>query len=394
MENFVYDIPTQVIFGKDILDQLPKYLKKNKASRILLAYGRGSIKKNGVYDGVVLQLQKEGLYFRELSGIRANPDVSSVRQGVDLVREENLDFILAMGGGSTIDCAKAIAAASQFDEDPWKLIIEKPYIADPLPIGAILTIAATGSEMNGNAVISNRETREKISISQPNLCPKFAFEDPEVTYTLPPLQTASGATDIFIHLLEQYFDSHEEVSVTDRMIEGVMKSVMDNTAKALEDPHCFEARANLMWSSSLALNRLFFCGKKYGGDWASHAIEHEISAIYDIPHGVGLAIVTPHLLRFFLQKDLEEKQPLTKFVQLAQRVFDVEGSDPERVAREGINRLEQWLKSIHMPTTLAEVDIDGEKIPEMAEKALKYRKIGKYYPLTSRDVALVLEDCL
>lgn len=397
MNDFLYSIPAEVIFGELKEKTLIKYLNKYNASKVLLIYGKNSIKKNGLYELITSALKSSEIDFYELAGVNPNPDITDVARGCELVTSHKIDLLLAVGGGSTIDCAKAIACSAGSNTDPWETLMSRPRLKTAIPIGVVLTTAATGSEMNANYVISNRKTQEKVAFNQPVLKPSFVFADPKYTFGISKYQTASGASDILAHLLEQYFDSHDDDGVTDRMIEGVMQSVLHYTPVALNEPTNYEARSNLMWASSLALSTLFFCGKKTGGDWGSHTIEHQISAIYDIAHGAGLAIVFPNTLKYFLQKDIQENLSLIKFHNLAVNVFHLNPADfknEESLANECINLFTEFFKSINMPTTLREVNITDEHFGEMARKSQLYKSIGKYHLLDADAVLKILNMSL
>jgi butanol dehydrogenase len=292
MLNFTMSMPTEVYFGKDTLDGLFGYLSKFGGKRILLVYGGGSIKKNGIYDKTVSILNSNGIFFKELSGIKPNPRISSVRDGVKIIRDNRLDFILAAGGGSVIDACKAIAAGAVYDGDPWDFYLRKAKLEKaPLPIGVILTLAATGSETNWGSVVSDDETERKLPFRHEWLRPKFAVLDPVFTYSVPPFHTAAGIADIMAHVFEQYFSPTKSAYLSDRLAEAVMKTVIHYAPKVMKDPEDYEARANILWAGTLALNQLLTYGK--ATDWATHMIEHEVSAIYDISHGAGLAVLFP-----------------------------------------------------------------------------------------------------
>ncbi len=307
MLNFNYSIPTKIFFGKGQIEVLGREIKKY-GSKVLLTYGGGSIKKNGIYDKATKILKKNGIEFWELGGIEPNPRITSVRDGIKICRENNIDFILAIGGGSTIDCSKAIATGYYYDGDPWDLVIKEAEITKALPIGTILTMAATGSEMNSGAVISNLETNQKLGFGHPSMAPKFSILDPNYTFTVPKNQTAAGVADIMSHTFENYFTMPEGAYLQDRLAEGVLKTCIKYGKKVVEDPENYEARANIMWASSLAINGIL----SYGKDtvWSVHPMEHELSAYYDITHGVGLAILTPSWMKYVL-----DDERLDKFVE-------------------------------------------------------------------------------
>ena len=392
MLNFTYNIPTKIIFGKDELERLPKEILLH-GKRVLFLYGKDSIKKIGLYDKIVSLLNGKDIFFTELSGVKPNPSISSVREGIKIIRENNLDFILAVGGGSVIDCAKAISAGVGYDGDPWDFLLGNAKVKNVLPIGTVLTLAATGSEMNGGAVISNEETEDKLAFGHPLLVPAFTFEDPVLTFTVSKYQTAAGATDIVSHLLEQYFTSHEDEGLPDRLTEAMMINVINYAKKAVLEPDNYDARANLMWTSSLALNNLVTYGKKHG-DWASHGIEHEVSAIYDITHGAGLAILFPNVLKYYLEKDIAEGLPLTKFLNLGKNVFNITDSDEKTAAYETIHRIRVFFDSLDMPSRLIEENVDDSKIEVMAKGAARKGTLGYYHMITEKDVLKILKNSL
>jgi alcohol dehydrogenase YqhD (iron-dependent ADH family) len=392
MLNFTYNIPTKIIFGKDELERLPKEILLH-GKKVLLLYGKDSIKKTGLYDKVVSLLNNKNISFKELSGVKPNPSISSVREGIKIIRENNLDFILAVGGGSVIDCAKAISAGVAYDGDPWDFLLGKAKVKNTLPIGTILTLAATGSEMNGGSVISNEETKEKLAFGHPLLIPVFTFEDPTLTFTVSKYQTAAGATDIVSHLLEQYFTSHNDEGLPDRLTEAMMVNVINYAKKALLEPDNYDARANLMWTSSLALNNLVTYGKKHG-DWASHGIEHEVSAIYDITHGAGLAILFPNVLKYYLDKDIAEGLPLTKFLNLGKNVFNISNNDEKTAAYEAVEKLRTFFNSLDMPSRLIQENVDDSKIEVMAKGAARKETLGYYHTIGEKDVLQILKNSL
>ena len=392
MLNFTYNIPTKIIFGKDELNRLPKEIKEH-GKRVLLLYGKNSIKTIGLYDKIVNLLNEKDIFFVELSGVKPNPSISSVREGIKLIRENKLDFILAVGGGSVVDCAKCISAGVNYDGDPWDFLIGKANVKNAVPIGTVITLAATGSEMNGGSVISNEETEEKLAFGHPTLVPVFTFEDPTLTFTVSKYQTSAGSTDIFSHLLEQYFSSHIDDGIADRLNESMMINVINYARTAVDNPENYEARANLLWTSSLALNNLVAYGKKHG-DWSSHGIEHEVSAIYDITHGAGLAILFPNVLKSFLAKDIKENLSLIKFVNLGRNVFRLDETDEKKLAEKTIDKIREFFNSLDMPSTLAEEKVDSSKIDVMAKGAARNGTIGYYHKLTEADVFEILENSL
>ena len=323
MESFNYSIKTEIYFGKGKISNLGDILLKYGKS-VLLVYGGGSIKKIGLYDKAKEILNKNNIKCIELSGVEPNPRIDTVRKGVNLVRENNIDIILPIGGGSTIDCAKAISGASFYDGDPWDIVKDPKKIPNKIiPIVSILTLAATGSEMDPFAVISNMDTNEKLGLSNENLRPVASILDPEYTYSVPKSQTAAGTCDIMSHVFEAYFTRKDDAYLQDRMAEAVLKTCIEYGIVAYNDPENYDARANLMWASSLAINGLLSCGKDNTA-WSVHPIEHELSAYYDITHGVGLAILTPHWMRFVLNDNTVDK-----FVKFGINVWDIDKTLPK-----------------------------------------------------------------
>ncbi|MFH0895546.1 MAG: iron-containing alcohol dehydrogenase [Bacteroidota bacterium] len=389
MKNFTVNQPTRVYFGKNQIEKLERELAPYK--HILLAYGSGSIKKNGVYDAVVSILNKLNKPFSELSGIQPNPRISSVREGIRICKENKVDLILAVGAGSTIDCSKAIAFGNFYEGDPWDFFIGKARISKSTDMGVILTLPATGSETNGFTVVSNDETKEKLATGGDLLRPKFAILDPEYTMSLPAIQTAAGAADIMSHCFEQYFSPVTTCTISDRLAEAVMRTVVQHAPVALREPDNYDSRANIMWAGTVALNGILTFGKI--PDWATHGIEHEISAIYDLAHGVGLAILFPNWMRYVLNED-----NAPKFAEYAENVWGVAKEKPMmEKAKEGIDRTRQFFTSLGLPATLPEVGIDGKHIKEMAVKAVKNygaAKMGSFAELSVEDVEEILSMSL
>lgn len=386
MENFNFKAYTEMIFGKGQISKLPEVMNRY-GKNVLLAYGGGSIKKNGIYDKVKSLLKDYNII--ELDKIEPNPKIETVRRGVNLCKENNIDVILAVGGGSTIDCAKVVAAGAFYDKDPWDLVTNPEKIDKVLPIVTILTLAATGSEMNGNAVISKMDTNEKLGTSSVNMKPQVSILDPEYLYTLPSIQTAAGTADIMSHVFESYFKKTEGAFVQDKFSEGLLETCIKYCPIALKDPTNYEARANLMWASSMALNGL--CGSGKPGAWSCHPIEHELSAFYDITHGVGLAIVTPRWMRYILSENTVDK-----FVDYAINVWKLENKDDKfALANEAIDLTEKFFKDCGIPMTLKEVNIDETHFDEMAKGAVEHGSLADaYVPLNEADVKKILEMCL
>jgi len=377
MENFVYSIPTEIYFGKGQIKNLVKIIKKY-GSRVLLVYGGGSIKKIGIYDTIITMFNENDIPFTELSGVEPNPKLNSVKEGIELCRKFNADIVLSVGGGSTIDCGKVIAAGVAYKGDPWDLVLDPKKIKKVLPIVSIITLSATGSEMDMLAVISNMETNDKLGVGNVNMRPVASILDPEYTYTVSKYQTAAGTADIMSHIIEAYF-SNSEGYMQNRMAEGLLKTCIEFGVKAIEKPDDYEARANLMWASSWAINGFLALGKP--GAWSCHAMEHELSAYYDITHGVGLAIITPHWMKYVLNDE-----HLDKFVEYGVNVWNIDSSlDKYEIANKAIEKTREYFISLGIPTTLKEVGIGEEKFDLMAEKS-SAKLSNAYKPLNKEDV--------
>ena len=385
MNNFTFHIPTDIRFGKDQIQCLPEELEKY-GKNVLLVYGGGSIKRSGLYDKI-RDLLKD-FEVSELSGIEPNPKLTSVEKGAAICKEKGIQVILAVGGGSTIDASKHIAAAACYDGKPWELVKDRSLVKKALPVAVVLTICATGSEMNSGAVISNEKTHEKLEINHPLLYPELSICDPTYLYTLPPEQTAAGAVDILSHVMEQYFQPNDEAYITDVLSEAVMKTVVKYARKAMDEPQNYEARSNLMWASTVGLNHLLTVGK--GGAWSVHPIEHVISAYYDITHGVGLAILTPAWMEYVLSD-----KTVLRFARFAREVFGVKETDNAKAAELGIEKVREFNRSLGMPSTLTEVGILQDKFDEMAAEAVRTSGISlrAYVKLEISDVKKILMNC-
>lgn len=386
MNNFVFHNPTKVVFGRDTTDKLAGLLK-GYGNNILLVYGGGSIKKSGLYDKVKAQLTDKSV--TELSGVDPNPRLTTVYKGIKKCKEKDIDFILAVGGGSVIDCAKAISIGAKYDGDVWDFFKGKAYPTESIPIGTVLTLVATGSEMNGNAVITNMDTKEKIGFAGVLLMhPQFSILDPLNTFTVPKNQIANGCADIIAHVMEDYFSWPDDTPIQDGMAETIIKTTFDNTLVALQNPEDYNARANLMWCGTLALNYILSRGKE--GDWSMHGIEHCLSAHYDIAHGAGLSIImAPYM------KKMCAFNP-AKYRQYAINVFNVnpKGKTDEQIAHEGIELTKNLLSRIGCPVSLAEVDIDEEKLEQMAEEITQDGDIGGYGKIGKEELLKILEESL
>jgi len=386
MLNFNFQAPTKILFGKNKIEELPAEIK-NFGKRILLAYGGGSIKTYGLYSKLTDLLRNNNIEYKELSDIEPNPRITSVRKGAELCKEFDLQLILAVGGGSVIDCCKNIAAAAKYDGDAWDFLIGKANVTDALPIASVLTLSATGSEMNAGAVISNWETNQKLVMSSPLLIPKVSVLDPTYTFTVNKWQTAAGTTDIFTHVCEQYFSTIPNTDIQDRISEAIMLTCIQYGMTALDEPENYEARANLMWASSLALNGMISTGKV--GDWSTHMIEHELSAYYDITHGAGLAIILPHWMEYVL-----DETNVWKFETFAKNVWKLSGNNSMQLAKEAIAKTREFFTEMGMPQKLVEVDINEEYLPKMAKHACRYGSLGFFKKLSEQDVFNILKSAL
>ena len=386
MQNFNYSIPTKVYFGKGQIRNLEEIARMGK--NVLMVYGGGSIKRNGVYDKASAVLQESGLRVFELSGVDPNPRIETVALGAKLCREKNIDVVLAIGGGSTIDCAKIIAAAARYDGDPWDLVIDGEKIKDALPVAAVLTLAATGSEMDGFAVISDMEKSDKLDTGSEWIKPTLSILDPKFTYSVSRKQTAAGTADIMSHVFEVYFTREKDAYLQARMCEAVLKTCIKYGPVALENPDNYEARANLMWASSLAINGLLSYGAEV--EWSVHPMEHELSAFYDITHGAGLALLTPYWMQYVLSDDTVEK-----FVEYGTNVWDIDKDKaPMEIAEEAIAKTRQFFDSIGMPSHLRDLGIDETHFETMAEKAADGGLAHGFIPLNKEDVMNIYKMAL
>ena len=388
MNNFVYDIPTKVYFGENQLCHLGDELKAF-GKKVLLVYGGGSVKKTGLYDRVTAEICRAGLELFELSGIEPNPRVDSVRKGAELCRREKIDVLLAVGGGSVIDATKFIGAGTFYDGDPWELSTGKGEIKACLPIVTVLTLSATGSEMDTGGVISNPETKDKLGRLDPHMLPKVSFLDPVNTYTVSAYQTACGSADILSHLFEVYFNMQPDLYMLDCFMEGLMKTVIRYTPVAIEKPDDYEARANLMWASSWAINGFVNGGKEQ--EWTCHPIEHEVSAIYDITHGLGLAIISPRWMEYCL-----DETTVSKYRQFAVNVFGIDENEPPMsAAKAAIAKLSDFLfGTLGLKSTFSALGIDDSNFALMARKACEGKAIHGFKTLTPDDVEKILRMCL
>ena len=390
MINFEFCSPTKFVFGRGAEAKVGDLVKQFGGTKALVHFGGGSVKRTGVYDKVVAALREAGVAFVELGGVQPNPREALVREGIALCRKEQVDFILAVGGGSVIDSAKAIAFGATYDGDFTDHAFGKDTkvmtpVPSALPIGTVLTIAAAGSEGSCNSVISLGEEKLKRTITGDRLRPRFSVLNPEFTFTLPPYQTACGLADIFAHVVERYFTPTGRVTVTDEMCEAVMRTVVAEGAAVMANPEDYEARANIMWAGTVAHNNV--CGVGRAQDWSSHGIEHELSALYDCAHGAGLAVVMPAWMAYVKDADLR------RFARFAERVWGVAPSgDLAAMADAGIARYRAWLRSINLPTTFAELGARVEDIPRLAANLhLNGKTLGAFRPLAEADVRAILK---
>lgn len=388
MNSFIYDVPTKVYFGENAVDNLNTEISKY-GKRVLLCYGGGSIKKTGLYDKVIAQLEKAECEIFELSGIEPNPRVDSVRQGAKICKEQNIDVLLAVGGGSTLDCTKWIAAAAKADHDAWDFFSQWADVNDALPVLTVLTLSATGSEMNCGGVISNPDTKDKIGRLARPLLPKASFLDPTLTYSVSKYQTACGSADIISHILEVYFAPQDDMYMLDCFMEGLLKTVIKYTPIALESPENYEARANLMWASSWAINGFIKAGKMH--EWSCHPMEHELSAIYDITHGLGLAILTPRFLKYCLSD-----KNVDRYVQFGVNVFDIDKTlSKMEIANIAIDKLSDFLfNTLGLDDTFTKVGISRDHFPLMAQKACEGSVIDGFIKLSACDIEKIFEMCV
>ena len=388
MNDFSFYSPTKFVFGRGAESQTGALVRALGGTKALLHFGGGSVKQNGVYDAVVKSLEAAGVEYVPLGGVQPNPRSGLVREGIALCRKEGVDFVLAVGGGSVIDSAKAIAVGTLYDGDFadfyfGKDVKNQPQVSKALPVGTVLTIAAAGSEGSANSIINLEPGNLKRGATGDALRPKFSVLNPEFTFTLSPFQTACGLTDIFAHVVERYFTPTKEVEITDALCEAVMRTVIREGARVMADPCDYDARANIMWAGTVAHNNV--CGVGRAQDWSSHGIEHELSALYDCAHGAGLAVVMPAWMEYVMGADV------SRFARFAERVWDVREGSPEEMAKEGIRRYRAWLKSIGMPQNFAELGAKESDIPALVAKlGLKGNTLGAFCPLKDEDAEKIL----
>lgn len=386
MNSFIYDIPTKVYFGAGQLAHLGEELS-NYGKNVLVCYGGGSIKKSGLYDRVMEEIQRTGLQAFELSGIAPNPRVTSVNEGAAICKREHIDVILAVGGGSVIDCAKFVSVAAFYDGDAWDIMEHKYEPTKALPILDISTISATGSDMDAGGVISNEATQEKIGFSIPGLLqPKVSFLDPTLTYSVSQRQTACGSADILSHIIETYFVPEDgSMFLLDRFKEGLMQTVVKYAPVAMAEPENYEARANLQWAASWAING--FTSALQNVAWTCHPIEHELSAIYDITHGLGLAIITPKWMKYIL-----DEKTVSRFYDYGVHVFGIDGTQaPMDVAKQAIAATERFFhETLGLASTLSAIGIDDKHFALMAKRACGGNVLPGFRPLHQADIEKIL----
>ncbi len=388
MNNFIFENATKVYFGKGCVKEYLAYLSGSYGDRVLLAYGGGSIKKNGIYDEVVSALEKAGKTIIEFPGIMANPTYEKVLEGARLAKEHQADMILGVGGGSVMDCCKAVSMAAVSKKDIWDEYWAKPGIIDfePLPLGVIVTVAGTGSECNGGAVITNETLKIKTGRDYPKCNPKFALMDPEYTYSVPVKQMVSGGFDILSHIMETYFSEPNEDNISDDISEALMRSVIKNLRDAIKNPEDYTARSNLMWASTMAENRIIKLGKKC--DFECHQMEHQLGAYTDCNHGCGLAVLHPVYYRHIYEEGLP------KFMRFAENVWQIEKGDMEdqQFAKAGVEALADFIKEIGLPTTLRELGLESQEgLKEIADSCNLAQ--GSYKKMTHKEILEIFKEC-
>ncbi|CDA77396.1 iron-containing alcohol dehydrogenase [Negativibacillus massiliensis] len=386
MNNFIFQNSTKVYFGRGCVKEYLACLTKD-AQTVLLGYGGGSIKRNGVYDEITSILKKAGKTIVEFSDIMSNPTYAKVQEGAKLARENHVDMVLAVGGGSTMDCCKAVCLAAQYEGDIWEDFWIHPGVIDfdPLPLGVVVTVAGTGSECNGGAVITNEEKKVKTGRDYPALNPRFALMDPTYTFSVPRKQMVSASFDILSHIMETYFSKPDEDNVSDDIMEGLMKSVVRNLRAAIEDPQDYTARSNLMWDATMAENRMIKMGKRC--DFQCHNMEHQLSAFTDCNHGCGLAVLHPVYYRHIY------KEGLLKFVRFAKNVWGIapESKTEEELALAGIQALANFIREIGLPATLKELDVNQSQLKEIADSCSISQ--GSYKVMTHEEILEIFQEC-
>lgn len=387
MNKFSFYNPVKIHFGKGSIDYLRKELPQY-GKNILVVYGGGSIKANGVYDDIMAILNDLNMNVFELAGVEPNPRVETARKGIAICKEHQIDLVLAVGGGSVIDCAKLIVAGAKVEEDAWDIVLKKVLPKDGLPLATVLTLAATASEMNSGSVITNLETKEKFSWGSPVCFPKFSILDPAYTFTVPTNQTVNGIVDTMSHIFEQYFNNASNTPITDEMSEGILRTLIEVAPKALKDPTNYDYRETLMLAGTLGLNGFLSLGSR--GDWATHNIEHAVSAYYDIAHAGGLAILFPNWMKHNVHINP------ARFAKVATNVFGIDptGKTDEQLALEGIEALSAFWTSIGAPNRLADYNIDAAYFDEIVGHCMVNGPFGNFNKLQASDVRAILDMSL
>jgi alcohol dehydrogenase YqhD (iron-dependent ADH family) len=382
--NFIFSYGTKILFGKGVEAEVGRETAAF-SRKVLLHYGQGSIKKSGLYDRICRSLRQAGVQFGELGGVVPNPRLALVRQGIQLCRREKIDFVLAVGGGSVIDSAKAIAIGVPYAGDVWDFFLRKATVQDALPVGTVLTIPAAGSESSIGMVVTNEEGLYKRDVVHEIVRPRFAILNPELSYTLSARDTANGVADILAHILERYFTREPGVDLTDRLCEAAMQGVMRTASLLVRDPGNYQYRAQIMWAGTIAHNDFLSLGRV--GDWASHMIEHELSALYDVAHGAGLSVIFPAWMRYLYRREPQ------RFAQFAVRVFGLplDFEHPEATALAGIRRLESFYRELGLPVTLGELGVPPDRLGEMARKCTERGPVGSFARLGEKDVLAIYQ---
>ncbi len=384
MLDFQYTSRTKIVFGKDKENEVGQHVAEH-GKKVLLHYGGQSVVRMGILDRVKASLDKENVSYVELGGVVPNPRLSLVQEGIKLCKDEGIDFILALGGGSVIDSAKAIAIGSKYDGDVWDFYAGKAEIQEALSVGAVLTIPGAGSEMSESSILSNDAFKLKCGVGSSLITPAFAIMNPEFCYTIPKHLLAAGVADIMSHLLERYFTTTKDLYLTDHLIEGAMRSIMEIGPKLLEAPNDYNLCAEFMWTATVAHNGMLDTGR--ASDWGSHRIEHEISALYDVTHGAGMAIVFPAWMSYVMEEDIE------RFYRLGVYAFGLEASsDKKAVALKSIDAMRDFFKSLGLSTSLTEANIPCDRFVEMASKAVGDNgSVGSFKEITKEDIVKILE---
>lgn len=379
MKDFTFVNRTKIVFGRGAEEQAGKEAKA-VTEKVLFHYGGGHIKKSGLYQRLQESLRRAGVEVLELGGVQPNPRLSLIRQGIAICRREKPGLILAVGGGSVIDSAKAIAVGAETERELWDFFRREAEVTAALPVGVVLTIPAAGSESSNGAVVTNDETGEKLDIGSPFIRPRFALLNPELTYTLPDFQTACGAADMLAHVMERYFSAEPDTGLSDGLCEAVMRSIIQTAPHVRQAPQEYAGRAELMWAGTLAHNGLLGQGRRE--EWTSHIIEHELSGLYDVAHGAGLAVVFPAWMSYICT------EALPRFIRFATEVWGLpyNPDEPERLAREGIGKLKDFFRSLGLPVTLGELGITEKRYGEMADGALRFGPIGNLKRLHRGDI--------